>query len=116
MSKRLSQARWRAKNPDYHSGCAAVERVQQWRAQNPGYWRLKKPPLEEPPLQKDSITQTIDKETDNADLEEFALRENCITQLPLVLGLMSVLSGFTFRLLDPVVSATCHSIALTSYT
>ena len=97
VSKRVSQARWRAKNPDYHRGSVAVRRVQEWRAQNPGYWRSKKTPLEKTPLQEDSVAQDVDEQPDNAELEETALRENCITQLPLILGLISVLSGFTLQ-------------------
>ena len=97
MSKRVSQARWRAKNPDYHCGSAAVERVQQWRAQNPGYWRSKKAPLEKLPLQNNYISQAVDEQSDDPTLEEIALRENCISQLPLILGLMSTLSGFTLQ-------------------
>ena len=97
MSKRVSQARWRAKNPDYHRGPVAVKRVQQWRSQNPGYWRRKKAPLEKPPLQDDCITQAVDEQSDDATLEETALRDNRITQLPIILGLMSTLSGFTLQ-------------------
>ena len=97
MSKRVSQARWRKKNPDYNRGPVAVRRVQQWRSQNPGYWRPKKAPLEKTPLQNNYSTQAVDEQSDNADLEENALRENCITQLPLILGLMSTLSGFTLQ-------------------
>lgn len=97
MSKRVSQARWRSKNPDYHRGPVAFNRVQQWRAQNPGYWRRKKAPLEKPPLQDDCISQAVDEQSDDATLEEIALQENCITQLPLLLGLISILSGFTLQ-------------------
>ena len=97
VSKRASQTRWRKKNPDYHSGPVAVQRVQQWRAKNPGYWRSKKAPLEKPPLQEDCSSQTADGQTNNADLEEIALRDNRITQLPIILGLMSTLSGFTLQ-------------------
>ena len=97
MSKRVSQARWRAKNPDYDRGPVAVKRVQQWRSENPGYWRPKKAPLEKTPLQNDCITQSLDKQSDDADLEGTALREDCITQPPLILGLMSILSGFTLQ-------------------
>ena len=97
MSKRASQARWRKKNPDYHSGPVAVQRVQQWRAKNPGYWRSKKVPLEKTPLQEHCSSQTVDQQTDGATLEEFALQDNRITQLPIILGLMSTLSGFTLQ-------------------
>ena len=97
MSKRVSQARWRAKNPDYHRGPVAVKRVREWRSQNPGYWRRKKAPLERTPLQEDCIAQPVDEQSDDAALEENALREDCITQVPLLLGLMSILSGFTLQ-------------------
>ena len=97
QSKRVSQARWRSKNPNYHCATVAVERVQEWRAQNPGYWRSKKVPLEKTPLQKDCIAQEFDEQSDEATLEEIALRENCISQLPIILGLMSILSGFTLQ-------------------
>ena len=97
VSKRVSQARWRAKNPDYHRGPVAVRRVQDWRAQHPGYWRSKKAPLEKAPLQEDCVSQGVDEQSDDADLEETELRDNCITQLPLLLGLMSILSGFTLQ-------------------
>lgn len=96
-SKQVSQARWRRKNPDYHRGDLAVKRVQQWRAQNPGYWRSKKAPLEQPPLQEDCSAQPVDKQPDSIDLEEAALQDDCITQLPLLLGLISILSGFTLQ-------------------
>lgn len=96
-SKQFSQARWRAKNPDYHRGGVAVKRVQEWRSQNPGYWRPQKAPLEKRPLQEDCITQPVDEQPDDAYLEETALRDNSITQLPLMLGLMSILSGFTLQ-------------------
>ena len=97
MSKRASQARWRKKNSDYHSGPVAVQRVQEWRAKNPGYWRSKKAPLEKTPLQEDCISQAVDEQSDDATLKEIALRDNCITQLPIILGLMSTLSGFTLQ-------------------
>jgi hypothetical protein len=97
MSKRVSQARWRANNLDYHRGPVAVRRVQQWRVQNPGYWRRKKAPLENRALQDDCISQAVDEQPDGANLEEIALRDNCITQVPILLGLMSILSGFTLQ-------------------
>lgn len=97
ISKRVSQERWRKKNPDYHSGHVAVKRVQAWRAQNPGYWRSKKAPLEKTPLQEDCISQAVDEQSGNVTLEEIALQDNCFTQMPVILGLMSVLSGFTLQ-------------------
>ncbi len=40
-SKKASQAKWQAKNPDYHRGPEAVARVQAWRQAHPGYSRAK---------------------------------------------------------------------------
>ena len=38
-SKKASQAKWLAKNRDYHRGPEAVARVQAWRRAHPGYSR-----------------------------------------------------------------------------
>ena len=46
-SKRASQAKWLAKNADYHRGPEAVVRVQAWRQEHPGYSRRKRAPLAE---------------------------------------------------------------------
>ena len=40
-SKKASQAKWLAKNPDYHRGPEAVARVQARRQDHPGYSRTK---------------------------------------------------------------------------
>ena len=58
-SKLAADKRWVAKNPHYHSGEAAVARVQAWRAANPGYWRRKTEPLEPSTLQDDSNSQAF---------------------------------------------------------
>lgn len=46
-SKRASQARWLAKNPDYHRGPEAVARVRAWRQDHPGYSRGTRAPAAE---------------------------------------------------------------------
>ena len=51
-SKRASQTRWLAKNPDYHRGPEAVARVQAWRQEHPGYSRRKRAPLAESAIQE----------------------------------------------------------------
>ena len=50
-SKKASQAKWLAKNPDYHRGPDAVARVQAWRRDHPGYSQNKRrtPVAESPP-------------------------------------------------------------------
>ena len=54
-SRRDSQARWLAKNPEYHRGPEAVTRVRTWRQDHPGYRRGTRAPAAEaaptPPLQ-----------------------------------------------------------------
>ena len=40
-SKKASQAKWLTKNPDYHSGSVASDRVKAWRKANPGYCKGK---------------------------------------------------------------------------
>lgn len=49
-SKKASQAKWLAKNPDYHRGPEAVARVQAWRQSHPGYGRIKSATLNQEPL------------------------------------------------------------------
>jgi hypothetical protein len=51
-SKRASQAKWLAKNPDYHRGAEAVARVTAWRQEHPGYSRRKRAPLAESAIQE----------------------------------------------------------------
>ena len=53
-SKRASQAKWLAKNPDYHRGAEAVARVTAWRQEHPGYSRRKRAPLAESAIQETS--------------------------------------------------------------
>lgn len=47
-SKKASQAKWLAKNRDYHRGAEAVARVQAWRRAHPAYSRTK--PADRPEL------------------------------------------------------------------
>ena len=51
-SKRASQAKWLAKNPDYHRGAEATARVKTWRQEHPGYSRRKRAPLDESAIQE----------------------------------------------------------------
>jgi hypothetical protein len=50
-SKRASQAKWLAKNLDYHRGPEAVARVKAWRQEHPGYSHRKPAPLIESAIQ-----------------------------------------------------------------
>jgi hypothetical protein len=111
-SKAASQRKWsqQPQNADYFRGAAHVERVRQWRAKNPGSARPKK---KEAPLQDFAPPQApaaeplttmrshlpsdfFQKEPEDpapsgasaASLQDFAL-----TQDPLFVGLISMLSG-----------------------
>ena len=75
-SARKANERWRAKNPDHHTGSEAIIRVQAWRAAHPGYWRRKTEPLEPNALQDDCIAQVVDDQEENATLERFALQDD----------------------------------------
>lgn len=65
-SKRASQRKWSAKNPDYHWGAEQVQRVREWRRKHPGYWRRKPGRPPRPPadaLQDVLILQGFDRES-----------------------------------------------------
>ena len=96
-SARRANARWRAKNPDYHCGEAAVSRVQCWRKANPGYWRSKLAGLEPVALQDDCIAEVADREEEESTLEHFALQDDCFSQAVVILGLIAHLTGFTLQ-------------------
>lgn len=96
-SARRANDRWRAKNPDYHRGEAAVSRVQLWRESNPGYWRPKSASLEPSALQDDCISQVVDEEKEASILERFALQDDCFSQAVVLLGLIAHLTGFTLQ-------------------
>lgn len=96
-SRSAANKRWAGKNPDYHSGEAAIVRVQEWRAANPGYWRRKTESLEPSTLQDDCITEVIDNEPESATLKYFALQDDSNSQAFVLLGLIATLTGGTLQ-------------------
>ena len=98
-SKAASQSKWQRKdgNGDYHRGPKAVERVQAWRKAHPGYWRRKTP--------RSGGTQNVDEKTVNPDQSSgnaprglpVALPEDCLTQTPAFVGLISMVTGYTLQ-------------------
>lgn len=96
-SKLAADKRWVAKNPHYHSGEAAVARVQAWRAANPGYWRRKTEPLEPSTLQDDCIVEVVDEQKESAALEHFALQDDSNSQAFVILGLIAFFTGSTLQ-------------------
>jgi hypothetical protein len=93
-SKRRSQQAWLAKpdNRDHFRGLANTERVRQWRQRHPGYWRRCKP-KPEGTLQEVCPQQVPDLqwlgEADPQDLFRRTLQDLCLTQAPLLVGLLS---------------------------
>lgn len=97
-SKRESQSRWlaRPENQDHFRGSGNSDRVRAWRACHPGYWkrseRKRSRTLQDPcPAQvaepKVVVTQP------SAGLSLRTLQDLCQQQLPLVVGLISQLTG-----------------------
>ncbi len=97
-SKALSQARWRAKaaNQDYWRGPEEVQRVRAWRKAHPGYW--KRPvPSGEGTLQEDCLPQVVEPEQLSLKLAPAPLQEDSLTQHPLMVGLISMLTTSTLQ-------------------
>lgn len=92
-SKCAANKRWVEKNPDYHSGEAAIVRVQAWRVGKPGYWRPITESLEPSTLQDDCIAEVVDDKQESATLEHFALQDDSNSQAFVLLGLIAQLAG-----------------------
>jgi len=98
-SKAASQARWRRKpgNREYFRGAENVQRVQEWRRAHPGYWRKKSSgsnPTQNPPGQNVKPEQS----SCNAPGQSArTLQDVCRAQDPVVIGLISMLTGSTLQ-------------------
>lgn len=110
-SKRASQSKWLAspKGTDYFKGPDNVLRVQEWRKANPGYWRRRSPDSEKP-LQDPLPSQRALNQSDRDISGRSALQDICSLQLPLLLGLISHLTGNTLQ--DTIEESTRRIIDL----
>ncbi len=92
-SKARSQRRWLSKpeNQQYFSGPENVDRVRAWREKHPGYSKKGRKPAGT--LQDDCPSQPIDPQEDASDLNLDALQDDCLSQLPLLVGLIASLTG-----------------------
>lgn len=98
-SKLASQRRWLSKNGngDYFRGPRAVERVQAWRKLHPGYWRRQ--------TLSSRKGQAADNQPANPDHSSCnavrgvprALQEECLTQDPAFVSLISMVTGSTLQ-------------------
>ena len=93
-SKALSQKRWLAKaaNKDHWRGAAQVERVRLWRKAHPRYWK-RSDKTGAIALQDVCPSDPIETEELKPDLAVLPLQENCFTQDPLIVGLISMLTA-----------------------
>lgn len=98
-SKAASQRRWLSKpaNRDYFRGPENTRRVQEWRKRHPGYWRKQPSALKNNATSSKSAAKP-DQSSCNARLERSpALQDVCLLQDPVVIGLISMVTGSTLQ-------------------
>jgi hypothetical protein len=97
--QRLSHQQWlsRPENQDHFRGKENVERVQQWRKRNPGYWKRTCRKKSSSTLQEVLNSQVTEAQEDKSEKKDDALQEVLTPQHPLLVGLISNLSGGTLQ-------------------
>jgi len=97
--KRLSHQAWLAKpeNRNYFRGPSNVARVQQWRKCHPGYWRRNPRAKAADALQEPLTSQPPEDKQLKASLDSTALQDALFTQHPVIVGLISKLTGDTLQ-------------------
>ena len=97
-SKAWRQRRWLAKaeNRDYFHGPDQVARVRRWRDAHPGYWRGEGGRARNA-LQDDCRAQPSGREGDGSGSAPRALQDDSQAQLPLLVGLISSLTGIALQ-------------------
>ncbi len=95
-SKAASQKKWLSKpeNKDYFRGPDNVERVQEWREGTPEYWKR----TNRLTALQDHLTPQLTENKENnsqidAQPQKHALQELLMTQSPVIIGLISNLTG-----------------------
>lgn len=95
-SKKASQKKWLSKpeNEDYFRSPDNVERVQKWREDTPEYWKRTKSSTT---LQDLLTVQVVENNENNnkidAHLQTHALQDLLMAQSPVIIGLISNLTG-----------------------
>jgi len=97
-SKAASQRQWtsRPENQDYFRGAVNTERVRQWRLTNTAYRRNKKS-APESALQEMAISQPVGNLTVAPSELQIVLQDLVLSQHPLLVGLISVLTGHVLQ-------------------
>ncbi len=98
-SKAAAQRRWLSQNGngDHFRGPNEVRRVQLWRQSHPGYWKHKTPsspggqPIAGQSLNPDQSSRNVPRALSGT------LQEDCLTQNPAFVGLISMVTGSTLQ-------------------
>lgn len=101
-SKAVSQARWlrKTENRDYFRGPENTRRVQEWRKAHPGYWRKKSAGADAgqaPAAQPSGPEQSAQSSCNVPPQSSRALQDVCLLQDPVVIGLISMMTGSTLQ-------------------
>lgn len=109
-SKKASQAAWldQPANQGYFGGPSNTERNRQWRDDHPGYWRSSQKDRVQPSCtQQDACSaQPVDNQPPKPSLGISAQQETCLMQVPVLVGLMSILTDSTQQ--DDIDQTTRH--------
>ena len=94
VSKAQSQRRWLSKpeNKNYFRGPENTQRVRAWRECHPGYWRKKKPALQDA-LQEACSAQATGTKDVVPVRPSHALQDLCLMQPAVLVGLISTMTG-----------------------
>ena len=94
-----SQRRWldNPKNRDHFRGKDNVERVREWRKKHPDYWKGPPRSKSSGTLQDLLDTQLSDNQADPTRLVRLPLQDLLSAQLPVLLGVISILTGCTLQ-------------------
>lgn len=98
-SKAASQRRWLNKpaNRDYFRGPENTQRVQEWRKRHPGYWR-KQSSASKSDITSSPSAANADQSSCNVRAQSSpALQDVCLLQDPVVIGLISMVTGSTLQ-------------------
>lgn len=92
-----SQRRWLAKpaNRDYFRGPEHLQRMRLWREKHPGYWKSRL--LVAAVVHDDCSSQPLAPQQVQLDLAGLRLQDDCPMQIPLIVGLISNLTGHTLQ-------------------
>lgn len=102
-SKKASQKRWSDKNPNYFKSPIHVDRTRAWRLSNPGrsQRKISTPVLQDDcslfPLKEQEVISPLASERPVSATEMPVLQDFCISQHPVIIGIISQLSGYLLQ-------------------